>query len=123
MSEKKEDEQMVRDGLIDKVRRTLGNVPFAEQALSAYYCTRDPLTPARVKAILVGALAYFVMPVDVVPDFITGLGFGDDAAVFWAAWNSVRAHIKDTHVTAARDRLSRIRGTKGNDMGNDLDAA
>ncbi len=98
--------------LIDKVRRTLGNVPFAEQALSAYYCSRDPLTPTRVKAILVGALAYFIMPVDVVPDFIAGLGFGDDAAVFWAAWNSVRGHIKEPHVAAAQDKLADLRGDK-----------
>ena len=83
-----QDEELVLTSLVDKVRRTLGKVPFAEQALSAYNCTRDPLTPTRVKAILVAALAYFVMPVDLVPDFIVGLGFGDDAAVFWAAWNS-----------------------------------
>ncbi len=114
------DEELVRSGLIDKVRRTLGNVPFTEQALSAYYCTRDPLTPARVKAILIGALAYFVMPIDVVPDFIAGLGFGDDAAVFWAAWNSVRAHVKAPHVDAAQQTLARLRGDNRDD---DQDAA
>ena len=106
---KENDEEMVRHSLVDKVRRTLGYVPFAEQALAAYYCATDPVTPARAKAILVGALAYFVMPVDVVPDFIAGLGFGDDGAVFWAAWNSVRAHVKDGHVVAAREKLAQLR--------------
>ncbi len=104
------DEETVWDGLIEKVRRTLGYVPFAEQALSAYFCTRDPQTPARVKAILVGALAYFIMPVDAMPDFIAGLGFGDDAAVFWAAWNSVQGHIRDHHVAAARQKIADLRG-------------
>jgi uncharacterized membrane protein YkvA (DUF1232 family) len=108
----KQDEELVSSGLIDKARRTLGSVPFVEQALSAYYCTCDPQTPARVKAILVGALAYFIMPIDVVPDFIAGLGFGDDAAVFWAAWNSVRAHIKGHHILAAKDKLADLRSDK-----------
>ncbi len=97
-------------GFMDKARRTLGKVPFLEQALAAYYCATDPLTPKHVKAVLVGALAYFIVPADVVPDFIAGLGFTDDAAVFWAAWNRVSAHVTDAHRRQAATRLEQLQG-------------
>lgn len=117
-----DDEGLVRNGMIDKVRRTLGRVPFAEEAAAAYYCAIDPATPAHVKGILVAALAYFIMPADAVPDIIAGLGFTDDAAVFWAAWNAVRSHVTDAHTNRARDLLRRLRGEAGN-TDADSDAA
>ena len=61
------------------------------------HCARDPKTPARVKAILIGALAYFILPTDVITDVLLGLGFADDAAVFWAAWKAVSGHITEGH--------------------------
>ena len=58
-----------------KLKRNLARIPFAEDAIAAYFCALDPATPTRSKAILLGALAYFVMPADLVPDFLIGLGF------------------------------------------------
>ena len=77
---------MVRDGLWTKLRCTAGSIDFAREAAAAWHCTLDPKTPARVKAILIGALAYFILPTDVIADVLLGLGFADDTAVFWAAW-------------------------------------
>ena len=94
-------EKMVRDGLWAKLRRAVGSIDFAREAVAAWYCARDPATPARVKAILVGALAYFILPTDVIPDVLLGLGFTDDAAVFWAAWKAVSGHITDDHRSQA----------------------
>ncbi len=88
-----------------KVRRTLGRVPFVETAVAAHYCAIDPRTPAAVKAVLVAALAYFVTPVDMIPDFIAALGFTDDAAVLAIAVRSVAAHITDDHRSRARRAL------------------
>ncbi|MDD9904690.1 MAG: YkvA family protein [Rhodospirillaceae bacterium] len=90
-------ERMVRDGLWTKLRRAIGSIDFAREAVAASYCARDPATPARVKAILIGALAYFILPTDVIPDVLVGLGFTDDAAVFWAAWQAVSSHITEDH--------------------------
>jgi uncharacterized membrane protein YkvA (DUF1232 family) len=92
-------------GFWRKVRATIGLIPFSEEAVAAFYCAKDPATPPWVKAILVTALAYFIMPVDMVPDFIAGLGFTDDAAVFWAAWRAVSGHITDQHKARARAAL------------------
>lgn len=97
-----EDETIVRDGFADKVRRTIGMVPFTDEAVAAYYCTRDPSTPTRIKVAVMAALAYFVVPVDAVPDFIALLGYGDDAAVFWAAWRAVKPYITEEHRTRSR---------------------
>lgn len=100
-----ENERIVREGFVDKVRRTVGKVPFVDDAVAAYYCATDPGVPTRVKVIIMAALAYFVMPIDAVPDIIAGLGFTDDAAVFWAAWKSISSHITDMHRARARSFL------------------
>jgi uncharacterized membrane protein YkvA (DUF1232 family) len=99
------DEQVVKAGFWRKVRSTLGKVPFTEDAVAAYYCATDGSTPTYVKAILMGAIAYFVTPIDVIPDFIIGFGFTDDAAVLMAAISAIRNHLKPEHRSSARDFL------------------
>ncbi len=96
------DEKSVRDGFWPKVRKTLGRVPFTEDAVAAFHCATDSATPLRIRVLLFGALAYFVMPFDVIPDFIAGLGYTDDAAVLLAAFPAASTHITDTHRAAAR---------------------
>lgn len=91
-----------------KLRRNLRQIPFVEEAIAAYYCTRDPETPMQVKAVLLAALAYFIIPTDMVPDFLAGFGFTDDAAVLYAAIRSVTAHVNDRHRAAARAALDRL---------------
>ncbi|MEX0693831.1 MAG: YkvA family protein [Rhodospirillales bacterium] len=102
-----ENEQIVEEGFVSKARRTLGRVPFTDDAVAAYYCATDPVTPNRVRVTLMAALAYFVMPFDMLPDFIAMLGFTDDAAVFWAAWRSVSGHVTDAHRARARALLGK----------------
>ena len=102
------DEERVREGFWAKIRRTAARVPFAEDAIAAYYCATDRDTPLRVKAVLMGALAYFVMPADLVPDFIAALGFTDDATVLYAAFKTVEGAISDKHKASARMALGTL---------------
>ena len=102
-----DDERLVRRSFWDKVRRTVGRVPFTEQAVAAFYCATDSATPTHVKAILMGALAYFIVPTDMIPDFIAGLGFTDDAAVLAAAVRTVTSHLSERHVEQARRILDK----------------
>lgn len=88
-----------------KLLRMAGRVPFAEELAAAYFCATDPLTPTRVKAILIAALAYFVIPTDAIPDFVAGLGFTDDAAVLATAIGLVSGYIKPSHHERARRAL------------------
>lgn len=99
----------VKEKFFPKLVRVLANVPFAEELVAAYYCAFDRATPVKAKGILIGALAYFILPIDVIPDFILGLGFTDDMAVLLAAFNVVRTHVTEDHRERARDTLERIR--------------
>ncbi len=88
-----------------KLRRLAAHIPFAEDLLAAYYCAFDRATPLQVKAALFGALAYFVLPFDGIPDFLPVLGYTDDAAVLAAAIKLVASHILPEHRNAAQAKL------------------
>ena len=98
----RDDEALVRKSFWDKLRKTLGRIPFVEDALAAYYCASDKATPLYVRAVLMGALAYFIIPSDVIPDFIAGIGFTDDASVLAAAMAAMHTALKPAHYAAAR---------------------
>jgi len=99
------DEKGVRRDFWAKLKRVGRHIPFAEDLLAAYYCTLDPATPTRVKLILLGAIAYFVMPMDAIPDILPLIGFADDAAVLAAAIAQVAASITDAHREQAKATL------------------
>ena len=99
-----DNEETVR-GFWDKIRRFAGQIPFAEEAVMAWFCARDPATPSHVRAVLVAALAYFVIPMDALPDFLPALGFTDDAALFWAVWQMMKGYITDEHREKAAQAL------------------
>jgi uncharacterized membrane protein YkvA (DUF1232 family) len=75
--------------------------------LAAYFCAFDYATPLHVKAALAGALAYFVLPCDAIPDVLPLLGFTDDAAILATAIKLVAGHIRPEHRDAARAALAR----------------
>jgi len=99
--------ESVRRDFWAKIRRFAARLPFTEDLLTAYYCAFDRDTPTAVKAALVGALAYFVLPYDFIPDMLPVVGFADDAAVLATAIRMVAAHIRPEHRAAARAALAR----------------
>ena len=102
-------EKTVRSGFWSKLTRVAASIPFAEDLVAAYYCTRDPETPTRVRAILLAALAYFVLPTDMIPDVLVGLGFTDDLTVLATAYALIQSHMTDEHWDKARETLDKIR--------------
>jgi len=100
------DETRVKREFWPTLRRVARSIPFAEDAVAAYYCALDRETPTHVRAALFGALAYFVLPFDAVPDFLPLVGFADDASVLAAAIAAVRLHMTDRHRDAARRTLA-----------------
>lgn len=68
---------------------------LVEKALWLYYASKRPETPIWARTVIVGALAYFVIPIDAVPDYIPGVGYSDDLAVLAAAVGAVIMHIND----------------------------
>lgn len=99
------DEGAARRDFWRSLGRVVGHIPFAEDLLAAYYCAYDRNTPRRVQLAIVGALAYFVMPIDAVPDFLPLLGFTDDAAVLAGTLKLVSDHITPAHRAAAAEKL------------------
>ena len=103
-------EQRVELGFWPKIRRVAARVPFAKEALSVWYCAKDDETPLAAKGMMLAALAYFVLPVDAIPDFIAGLGYTDDAAVFTALLAIIGRNLKPRHKLAAKRDIERLRG-------------
>ncbi len=101
------DEERVRREFWHKVRRVAVQLPFAEDLLAAWYCAFDRETPTEVRAALIGALAYFVLPFDVMPDVMPMLGFADDAAVLVTALRLVANHLLPEHRAAAQRAIER----------------
>src|SRR6516165_2454329 len=104
-------EERVQREFWTKVKRLAARLPFAEDLLAAYYCAFDRATPLQVKAALMFALAYFVLPFDFIPDFLPLLGFTDDAAILLTAIRMVGAHMRPEHRLAARAALDQLRQT------------
>ena len=63
--------------------------------LRAYASGEYRQVPAKNLVLIVAGLLYFVMPIDVVPDFLIGVGFLDDAAVLAWVFNTVRTVLDD----------------------------
>ena len=80
-----------------------------ELVLVLFYCLGDEDTPKWAKATIVGALVYFVSPIDAIPDFLPG-GYMDDMAVLVAAAGVVAAHIKSEHRERAREWVEQTFG-------------
>ena len=88
------------------LKKALRQIPFITDVVAAYYAMLDPKTPMQAKWTLIGALAYFVSPIDLVPDILLGLGFLDDATVLAAAIAAVSSSIMPEHREAARKALA-----------------
>ncbi len=107
-------EETVRKGFWAKLKRNLARVPMADQVVAAYYAAFDPATPIRTKAILLAALAYFILPFDVVPDFVLGFGFTDDMTVLLTAFGLIRTHVSDAHRQRAKETVEKLRAEARN---------
>ncbi|MGF1480862.1 MAG: YkvA family protein [Cyanophyceae cyanobacterium] len=88
---------------LKQAKSFIGYVPFVRDAVAMYYCLIDPQTPVYTKGTIAAALAYFVSPVDAIPDVIAGLGFTDDASVIATVLATVSTSITDEHRQKAEE--------------------
>jgi uncharacterized membrane protein YkvA (DUF1232 family) len=101
-------EERVARGFLPKIKRVAARVPFAAEALSVWWCARDPTTPMAAKGMMMAALAYFVLPTDAIPDVLPALGMTDDAAVIAAVIAIVGKNLKARHKDAAKAFLAKL---------------
>lgn len=105
-SEQERREKRVKRRFWPTFRRAARQIPFSRELVAAYYCAIDPKTPTRTRGILLAALAYFVLPLDFLPDFLAVVGFSDDVAVLTAAFAAISGQIKETHYLKADATLA-----------------
>lgn len=93
-----------RDGLLRKMRRfalRLGR-PVLEQLYALYFLFQSPAVPKRAKLIIVGALVYFVSPIDSIPDLLGPLGFSDDIGVITLVYAQMKDYLTEDIKIRAR---------------------
>ena len=79
---------------------------LVETALQLYYAAESPQTPVAAKGVIYGALAYFISPIDIIPDLLPGVGYTDDLAVLLAAIGIVAANISPEIKEQARIKVN-----------------
>lgn len=87
----------VEEGFWGKVKRYASKVPFAREVMALYYCALDPETPRAAKVTAIGAIAYWILPLDLLPDFIPVAGFADDATAVIIAFKTLSGYITEEH--------------------------
>ena len=101
---KRRDDVYVKKNIWRKVKKTASKVPFILKAVTLYFCALDRNTPTAAKVKALSALAYFILPLDFIPDIIP-LGYSDDAAVIMIAIKSLNPYITDEHKRKAKQWL------------------
>ena len=101
----KYEENFSEGEFIKLIKKVAGIVPFSKDALSMYYCFRDEETPLWVKTSIVGALGYFICPIDAIPDAMPIVGWLDDAGVISAAYSVIKSYVKEEHIKKAEEFL------------------
>jgi uncharacterized membrane protein YkvA (DUF1232 family) len=92
------------------LRRFIRHIPLIDRTLAAYYCARDPASPVYARVAVFFGIAYFIMPFDLIPDFIPFVAHLDDAAVMLLAIRLVHHRITPIHRERARLRLDQWAG-------------
>ena len=82
------------------------------KALQLYYVAQSPNCPMKVKAGIYGALGYLISPFDFIPDFMSAVGYTDDAAAIGAALLLAQMYITDDVKMKAESKIKDIFGAK-----------
>ncbi|HLR10297.1 MAG TPA: YkvA family protein [Sporosarcina sp.] len=77
-----------------------------------YYAAKSPHIPKSTKMIVVGALCYLFLPIDLIPDFIPVVGLADDSAVIAAAVYKMMSQIDDDMKARAKEKVQMVINAK-----------
>ena len=107
-----------KDSLMTKISR------FAKKAglnttyyvLLLYQMLISGKTPLKYKAVVIGALGYFICPIDLIPDMMIGTGFLDDASVLLYALSMISESITPDIRSEAKNILHQIFDFEDNEL-------
>lgn len=80
--------------------------------LLLYFVLQKPEVPMRTKAIIVGALGYFILPLDLIPDIAPVVGYTDDLGAIGVALVQVAMYIDEDVKNQAKEKLRQWFGEK-----------
>ncbi len=75
-------------------------------ALLLYFTLQKPDIPKKAKMVIIGALGYFILPTDFIPDIAVGIGFTDDLGALGLALMQVAMYIDDDVKAKAKAKLT-----------------
>jgi len=99
------DEFLVKKKFENKAKKLVGRIKFLQDAVGLYYCAIDPKTETWVKVLAFSALAYFIIPLDAIPDYIPIAGYIDDAGIIASAIKKLSDKINEEHRSKAKELL------------------
>lgn len=93
-----------------KIRFNAGSLGYKilSKVFVLYHVVRDEDTPSWAKTVIYGALGYFILPIDAIPDIMPFVGFSDDFGAMVGALSIIVAHIKPKHVELSKQSLEKI---------------
>lgn len=105
-------EKYSESSFFDKIKNTVksAGLTLIYKALQLYYVTENPNCPKKIKAAIFAALGYFIMPLDVIPDFTPMVGYSDDAAAIALALGLAQFYIDDEVNRKAKNKIANIFG-------------
>ena len=95
--------------LQNKVKKIGMKVTYA--ALLCYYVLKSPDVSRKDKAKIYGALGYFILPLDLIPDYVPMMGYTDDLSALLYCLHSIWKNITPEIERQAREQLYRWFGT------------
>ena len=105
-------ENYSEEGFWDKITSVIkkAGAEIVYKALQLFYATQNPACPVAIKATIYAALGYFILPLDIIPDVIPGVGFTDDLMAIGAALAMAHLYIDDSVIMLARSKMSDLFG-------------
>lgn len=95
------------EGLWNKLAKFAkkAGIKVVNVTLLLYYVLTCDEVEQKDKLLIMGALGYLILPLDLIPDSVPGLGFTDDLAALLYAYNSVKAHVTPEKEEKAKKQL------------------
>lgn len=80
--------------------------------LLLYFTLQKPEVPVKAKTIIIGALGYFILPLDLIPDIAVGVGYTDDLGALGVALLQVAMYIDEDIKNKAKEKIKEWFGDK-----------
>ena len=108
--DEKYSENYSEDSFWDKIKTTLKKAgsKLIYQALQLFYAMQNPDCPIAIKGAIIAALGYFILPIDLVPDFLPVVGFADDLTAISSAIAMAHMYIDDNVIQKAKSKMCEL---------------